>query len=222
MQKSSKFLIGTGILVAIVLAGVLVGWLGGRVSTSSGNNLPVANSAANSNILASTTPHVPTPEPPPVVNVPQPAVTPAAPAAAATNVTADWEDKIDTILGNDDDDTNKVKELFALFPTLPEDGQDEAAQHLSNLVSDEDYAPLGELLKNPKLPEAVLDTLMADVLNRPNAIKLPMFLDLARNPDHPKAEESKDMLELYLDENYGNDWNKWQEKMVEWLKENPD
>jgi hypothetical protein len=115
-----------------------------------------------------------------------------------------------------------VKELFAMFPRLPADGQVEIAQHLSNLVEDEDYAPLGKLLENPKLPEDVLDILMADLLNRPNATKLPMFLELAKTPDHAKAEEAKDLLELYLDEDYKTDWAKWDEKMKEWLKENPD
>ena len=45
-----------------------------------------------------------------------------------------------------------------------------------------------------------------------------------RNPQHPDASEAKDLLELFLDpdEEYGNDWNKWQTKMAQWLKENPD
>jgi len=70
---------------------------------------------------------------------------------------------------------------------------------------------------DPKLPEDTLDTLMADLLNRPNSTKLPMFLDIARNPDHPKHEEARDMLELYLDEDYGADWATWEKKMKEWL-----
>ena len=61
---------------------------------------------------------------------------------------------------------------FEMFPNLPEDGKEEVAQHLSNLVADEDYAPLGKLLTDATLPESVLDVLMADVLNRPNAVKL--------------------------------------------------
>jgi hypothetical protein len=218
MQKTSKILIGAGILAAIVLTGILVGWLGSRLSSRQAHSQPSETPAAETNIAAGGS-HSQTP-----VGA-SPATNPAIPAMAAattTNLTTEWEDKIDEILGGDDDDTNKVKQLFALFPALPEDGQDEVAEHLSNLLSDEDYAPLGDLLKNPTLPESVLDTLIADVLNRPNAIKLPMFLELARNPDHPKSEEGRDYLELYLDEDYGDDWNKWQEKMQEWLKENPD
>ncbi len=61
-----------------------------------------------------------------------------------------------------------------------------------------------------------------DVLNRPNSVKLPLLLDLARDPQHPKASEAKDILELFLEEDYGNDWTKWQAKLDQWLKDNPD
>jgi hypothetical protein len=64
--------------------------------------------------------------------------------------------------------------------------------------------------------------ILADVLNRPNAIKLPLLLDTARNPDNTKAGEAREMLELYLDGNYGRNWNKWKQEMEKWLKENPD
>jgi hypothetical protein len=137
------------------------------------------------------------------------------PANAGTN----WEDALEEILASESEDTNKVKQLYAMFPTLPPEGQEEVAQHLSNLVEDEDYAPLSRLLADPKLPEDVLDVLMADLLNRPNSAKLPMFLELAFTADHPKAEEAKDLLELYLDEDFGTDKAKWEEAMQKWLKD---
>jgi hypothetical protein len=217
MQKLSKVVIGAGILALIVLAGALLGWLGSRATSPPGQTQPPV-------VAAKTNPHPLTAtQPPPGNQVPatNPAVPEMAEAESFASLT-NWEDKLDFIIGSDDEDTNKVKQLFALFPTLPEDGKEEAAIHLSNLISDEDYAPLAELLKDATLPEAVLDTLMADVLNRPNSLKMPLFLELARNPQHPNSEESRDLLELYLEEDYGTDWNKWGEKLQEWLKENPD
>jgi hypothetical protein len=216
MQKFSKVLIGIGILAGIVAAGIVIGWWGSRGSAppptpsvaiptpvQSPNNRPPSTgaesttAAANPTVVATTT------------TVP----------AGATNLLADWEDKLDEILGSDEDDTNKVKDLFAVFPRLPEEGQAEVAQHLSNLVSDDNYTPLGQLLQNTKLPDSVLDVLMSDVLNRPNSVKLPQLLQVAQNPDHPKADEAKDLIELYLDE---DDPAKWPDKMQQWLKENPD
>jgi hypothetical protein len=163
---------------------------------------------------------------PSVTPAPAPAVVPVAESVPAeTNsptILTNWEDRLDDILGSDDDDTNKVRQLFAVFPNLPPDGQVEVAQHLSNLVEDDDYAPLGKLLTDPKLPPDVLDELMSDLLNRPNATKLPLFLEVAFTPNHPEAEEARDLLELYLEEDYGNDKALWQTKIQEWLKDNPD
>jgi cation diffusion facilitator CzcD-associated flavoprotein CzcO len=142
--------------------------------------------------------------------------------AASANILTNWEEKVDEILGAETDDTNKVKQLFVIFPNVPDEAKAEVAQHLSNLTSDADYAALGELLKDPKLPDATLDVLMADALNRPNSVKLPELLDVAKTPEHPKADEAKDILALFLDEDFGTDWGKWQEKMTAWLKDNPD
>ena len=68
----------------------------------------------------------------------------------------------------------------------------------------------------------MLDFLLDDVLNRPNSLKLPALLAVARNAQHPKAAEAKDFLQLFLEEDYGSDWDKWQARMEQWLKDNPD
>jgi hypothetical protein len=68
----------------------------------------------------------------------------------------------------------------------------------------------------------VLDFLLDDVLNRPNSLKLPALLDVARNAQHPKAAEAKNFLTLFIEEDYGSDWDKWQTGIEAWLKANPD
>jgi hypothetical protein len=224
MQNFSKILKVLGVLAAIVAVGIAIGWVATR---GTGGNVPspkidptVQTPLTNPPIVRTTGHPIPL-----TTNGQTIAENPGHPTGILppnTTVITNWEDKLDDILGSETDDTNKVKELFQMFPRLPEDGQVEIAQHLSNLVEDEDYAPLGKLLENAKLSEDVLDILMADVLNRPNAIKLPMFLELAKNPEHAKAEEAKDLLELYLDEDYKDNWELWRTKMNEWLKENPD
>lgn len=227
----SKILTAIVVLVVIVGIGVGVGLLAGR---GPGNSQPAlaedspSSAGARTAVAANTQAAAPSQnltDMKPIVPIETtPVVQTSNIAQAATNSASEtnWEDKIDDIVGSDDPDTNKVKQLFALFPKLPPDGQEEVAQHLSNLVDDEDYAPLGELLKNAKLPEGVLDELLADVLNRPNDLKLPLLLDLASNPDHAKKDEAKDLLELYLGEDYGSDWNAWGTHMTNWMQQNPD
>lgn len=225
MQKLSKLLVGIGIIAAIVAVGILVGWWG-----SSGPaprvTAPVEPAPVATSPVANTPPtpiaNGPAVPPAPVNPTSGAPVAVVAPEAARADLITNWEDRVDDILSSDSEDTNKVQELFAMFPHLPEDGQVEVAQHLSNLVPDEDYAPLGKLLEDAKLPDGVLDVLMSDVLNRPNSEKLPTLLDVAQNPDHSKAGEAKDLLELYLDEDYGTDWAKWRQGVQQWLKDNPD
>ena len=133
-----------------------------------------------------------------------------------------WENKIDTILTADTDDLQKAKKILELLPQLPEEGQEEAAEHLANLLPDDQYAAARQLLTNVKTSEPVLDALMSDLLNRPNELKLPLLLEMARNAEHPKAEEAKEFLELYLEKDYGADWGQWEQAMKAWLKENPE
>ena len=135
---------------------------------------------------------------------------------------ANWEDRIDEVLGSDAEVADMAKKLLEMFPKFPEAGQVEAAQHISNLLDDDDYAPMGRYLTNMSLSASVLQVLMDDALNRPNSMKLPLFLEVARNPDHPNNAEAREELEFYLDEDYGTNWMVWEEKLQEWLKENPD
>jgi hypothetical protein len=143
-------------------------------------------------------------------------------SATATNLMSGWEDKVDEILGSTSPDTDKAKQMIEMFPTLPADGQEEVVRHLTNLLPDQDYGLMRSFLTNASLPENVLDILLGDVLNRPNSLKLPALLEVARNAQHPKAAEAKDFLQLFLEQDYGSDWDKWQAGVEQWLKANPD
>jgi len=218
-----------GVLVAVVGLGLGIGWLATRDVATVPPVEPPQPEAVNSTTVprpaTRPNPARPAPAPPSRPADPQPVAEPevvAVPLAQPEKVVTNWEDSLEEVLASDDEDTDKVTQLLTMFPRLPAEGQDEVAQHLSNLVEDENYAPLLRLAVDATLPEEVLDTLLADLLNRPNATKLPAFLDIAFTPNHPKAEEARDLLELYLEENYGTDRATWQKKTEEWLKENPD
>jgi hypothetical protein len=162
-------------------------------------------------------------------NPPETTVSNELPRAAAavvnnvTNVVPEWENKIDEVLRNQaESGDEKAKRILAVFPQMPLEGQIEAAQHIVNLLSDEEYAQVRPYVTNSATPPDVLDELISDLLNRPDSVKLPTLLDIARNPQHPEASDAKDILELYLEEDYGTDWAKWEQKLAAWLKDNPD
>ena len=52
---------------------------------------------------------------------------------------------MDEILGSASSDPDKAKQMLEMFPTLPEDGQEEVARHLSNLLPDQDYGLMRSL-----------------------------------------------------------------------------
>jgi hypothetical protein len=139
-----------------------------------------------------------------------------------TNAMSGWESKVDEILGSTRPDADKAKQMVEMFPTLHPEGQEEVVRHLTNLLPDQDYGLMRSFLTNASLSENVLDFLLDDVLNRPNSLKLPALLDVARNAQHPKAAEAKNFLTLFIEEDYGNDWDKWQTGIQGWLKANPD
>ena len=226
MNEFAKFLKVLGFIIGIFLVGGVVGWLGTR------GQLPVPPPASQAAVGGS---------------APSPAAGgPAAPAkptflannyrplssdslqpqttgtVAVANLITNWEERLDEILSGKEDEDQKARQLLEIFPRLPADGQEEIAQHLSNLISDEHYPSLGQYLTNATLPESVLDVLLADALNRPNKLKLPALVEVARDAANPKASEARDLLELYLEEDYGDDWTTWQKKVDQWLKDNPD
>jgi|ERR1043166_4881899 hypothetical protein len=222
MSKLSKVLKLAGAFVGLVLVGLLIGWLGssGRQgSVPASNPAPPISSPQDDARNATPISAVPkiTPSPTEAAND-----TSAPPTPAPSDLITNWGDKLEQILVSPGEETDKARQLLEMFPHLPPDGQAEIARHLSNLTPDSDYAGLGEHLKNPKMPEPVLDVLLADALNRPNTLKLPTLLDIARQADHPKAGEARELLELFLEEDHGKDWAGWDAKIQQWLKDNPD
>jgi hypothetical protein len=223
-------------VLGLLIAGRQFGWLGGGHTPPAGSETPTTTSGETPDTAGNPTPNQPAIPPVRPVPAENPAVNPAPifPTTAATpNPGAlpangeklkpgEWEQRLDDILGANEEEAQKATRLLEMFPFLPEDGAVEVAQHLSNLLTDDRYPALQQTLTNAATSEAVLDVLMTDVLNRGNSIKLPTLLQVARTPGHPKAEESRDVLEVFVDENYGTDWAKWEKAIQDWLKENPD
>lgn len=141
---------------------------------------------------------------------------------ASTNLLLDWEERVDQILTDDSEMEEKAHKMLELFPLMPEAGQIETAEHIANLLADADFDKFGRYLTNVQTSPAVQEIIFHEALNRPNSVKLPLLLQTARIPEHPMAEEAKNILELYVGEDHGTNWNKWQQEIERWLKENPD
>jgi hypothetical protein len=215
-----RLLTGIGAIAGVVVVGIILGWPGSK-GPEAGPQPAIAEPTSPA-LVETDRPAFFSKHP---LRPPRQSLTnqePAGASANSTNLVTDWEDKVDEILGADSKTLDKAKQMLEMFSRLPEAGQVEVVKHLSNLLPDEDYAPMGQLLMDPQLPGDVLDALMADVLNRPNRLKLPALLEVARTAQHPKAGDAKEVLGFFLEGDYGDDWAQWQAKLEEWLKENPD
>lgn len=144
---------------------------------------------------------------------------PVAPTPRPANAPmALWERQIDEVLRSNANETQTAQTLINLLPTMPEEGQSEAAQHITNLLTDEEYSRALPLVKNAALSEEVLDVFVTDLMNREDKVKLPAFLDIAKIPNHPHHEEALSDLQIFLDEDFQSDWGKWDQAVKAYLK----
>ena len=168
--------------------------------------------------------HSPTPAPTALAPAAFPSVRPAgalaeaSPAAIPSGVPPAWEGKIDQVLRASVNESQMAQMLINLLPTLPEDGQIEAANHISNLLPDSDYKSVRPLLLNTALPESVLSVFFTDLMNRDDPTKLNSFLDIAQIPNHPFHDEALSDLQIYVGDDYGTDWGKWKTAVGQYLK----
>ena len=157
-----------------------------------------------------------------VTPAPGDTVKPAPPKPAPIVLTED-DRKIDEALnmfkGNTDQDhTNTAQALINLLPTLSSDGQVECAQHISNLLLDDQYSRVMHIWRNPSFNPEVIEVFATDLMNREHKVMLPAMLDALKMPNHPYHEDAKTTLEVFLDGDFENDIPKWEKAMNDFLK----
>jgi len=200
--------------LAVIAVAAVVGFALFQPSPPAPTPLPIA---------AATPAHRDTP--PPFPTQTHAAATSAAPASAppgsgidTEGVAPAWEATIDQILRSNVSEAQMAQMLINILPTLPEDGQIEAANHIANLLPDSDYNSVRPLLLNPSLPESVLSVFFTDLMNRDDPTKLNSFLQIAQIPTHPFHEEALSDLQIYVGDDYGEDWSKWDSAVKQYLK----
>ena len=142
--------------------------------------------------------------------------------AAFTNALETWSGQIETILAARSTDAEIANKLLEAYPSAPAEGQADLALEIAARISNENYGKLASLMTNSTTPGEVVETLLTDLLDRPDKIRLPLLLDMARATENPKAEDARDLLEALLGENFGSDWEGWSKKISEWLASHPE
>ncbi len=207
------------VIAGTVLAGLVVGfWVSRSIRVDTPAPLPAQEySPPSSAVEAPTTPLVsetPVPRPNPRWQRLHPV---QRPGTLLTN----WDEEVESILSSDDDDDVKAKEMLELFPRLPTDGQVEVVDQVSGMLPDKDYGLLAEYTTNSTLPDPVLEALLAGLISRPDAIRLPLLLSIAEDEQHPKNEEAQSALEALLGEESGTNWEQWNATVEQRLRGQP-
>lgn len=143
-------------------------------------------------------------------------------AASESEAMEPWDGKIDQILAMDASEAEIGQKLLELYPAIPPAGQADLALEIAARTADADYSKLAAILTNSVTPADVVDVLVNDLLDRPDRLRLPLLLDLARSKDGAKAGEAKDLLEALVGQDYGEDWVLWSKKISEWLASHPE
>lgn len=136
-------------------------------------------------------------------------------------VVTNWSGQLGQVLISGSSVSDQGKTLLAMLPQTPAEGQVDVAQHAGRLLPDASFASFGSQLTNATTPTAVRRVVFADLLSRPNSVKLPWLIEVARSPGDNQSDEALLILKSILREDYGTDWNAWRERAVIWVMENP-
>lgn len=131
-------------------------------------------------------------------------------------------DRVGEVLASTASSSAKAQALLTLFPQLPAAAQPAAARHIVNLLPDRVYGSFATHLTNANASVEVRAIVYADLLQRPNAVKLPWLLAMARSPGISQAGEAAVLLQATLREDHGANWDVWKERVQLWLQAHPD
>jgi hypothetical protein len=143
-------------------------------------------------------------------------LTPDGNAAAAATA------RLSEVLGSSVSSSAKAQSLVTIFPQLPAVAQPGAAHHIVNLLPDNAYPSFATQLTNVNATAEVRAVIYADLLHRPNALKLPWLLAMARSPGVAQATEAAALLQATLREDHGTNWDAWSERISAWLQAHPE
>jgi hypothetical protein len=134
-----------------------------------------------------------------------------------------WRKDLESILANETNETARAQRLWSYYQTNSHpDAKAETMQHLVNYVQDAEYPMLRNVLLTTNTVSPVHAVLMADLINRASGLKMPLFLQIARTPGHPLNEEASELLKIYTEQDFGNNWGQWEQAVQDYIRENPE
>lgn len=121
-----------------------------------------------------------------------------------------WETSIRSIAeAPGQDDAQIGRRLLEVLPNLPVQGRETAAEEAIRRIPNAQYDLAVPAITNPNTYGLALTAMFADLMERPEAIRLPTLLKIARTPQHPLAPNARENLDSLLGDDFGTDWIRW-------------
>lgn len=122
-----------------------------------------------------------------------------------------WEARIRSVLSREKaTDAEKAIALFQLLPSMPAEGAETCAEEAIKRLPNSEYRHAQAAVSNPGTYGLALGILFADLMERPDNLRLPTLVTIARNSAHPYAGPARDNLEFFLGRDLGDDWVRWE------------
>ena len=146
------------------------------------------------------------------------------PAKYSTNPPKpDYEKEIIALANRlDIPDLEKAQALLARVHSLPPDGQLLAVEQAAQLIPDANYMQLRPVLFQLSTSDEMRETVLTDVLNRSDTVRMRTLVDLLRQPANSAQPEIREILVAYLDVDAGNDFARWEQAVEKFLRDNPE
>jgi hypothetical protein len=129
-----------------------------------------------------------------------------------------WEARIRSVLSHEKaTDAEKARSLLQLLPTMPAEGAETCTEEAVKRLPNDEYRHAQAFVTNPGTYGLALGVLFADLMERPDNLRLPTLATIARNATHPYAGPARDNLEFLLGQDYGSDWARWEAAVREKL-----
>jgi hypothetical protein len=117
-------------------------------------------------------------------------------------------------------DAEKVERLLAQVPQLPTREKSIAMDYATQLIEDEDYVRMRPRLLRLADTDALREVVMLDMLTRDDGIKMPSLVELMKTPSETTRNEAREILEAYLEQDYGTDPQQWDAPVRQWVAAN--
>jgi len=207
MEKSASKNFGWPIAAIVLIGGVGAAvWFSQQQPPAPGKPAPVATSPSETKppirqLPSSSLENRPTPAPP---TTPEP----APPTARATAAIEEIDNVLrDQSISTDDAAQRLVK--LASDATVPDQIRNDALQHAMNLLPDEGFGSLEEMLKTKATPPELLDLVFHEIHNRPVDVQLPTALLLMQRSGEEVAQQARELLGFHLEQDLGDDPTAW-------------